>query len=318
MICHVFCRQPVPSAASAFRPTERIGGPIVPSACVLTEYGPPDALEWREVPMPEPSERQIRIRVCVSGVGPTDLKIRRGGLNGVFPLPEPAVLGFETAGVVDAIGPDVSGVAVGDEVAAWLPSLGGYGEHALAAAWTPKPPQVSWTDAAALPASVEAALGVLRQLEVAVGETLLVLGAGGSVGIIATQLAIRQGLKVIGAVGPRDEALTRALGATPVRYGSTLLSDVREITDRVDATIDAAGKGGLEDAITLTGGFDRVITLADGHAAELGVLLAGPTPDRAPDAVDIGMELLASGELRLRSQRSVPMSAAAEAHRLLE
>ena len=290
----------------------------MPSACVLTEYGPPDALEWREVPMPEPSERQIRIRVCVSGVGPTDLKIRRGDLNGVFPLPEPAVLDFETAGVVDAIGPDVSGVAVGDEVAAWLPSLGGYGEHALAAAWTPKPPQVSWTDAAALPASVEAALGVLRQLEVADGETLLVLGAGGYVGIIATQLAIRQGLKVIGAVGRRDEALTRALGATPVRYGSTLLSDVREVTDRVDATIDAAGKGGLEDAITLTGGVDRVITLADGHAAELGVRLSAPTPDRAPDAVDIGMELLASGELRLRSQQSVPMSAAAEAHRLLE
>ena len=101
-------------------------------------------------------------------------------------------------------------------MAAWLPSLGGYGEYALAAAWTPKPPQVSWRDAGALPASVEAAVGVLRQLEVADGETLLILGAGGSVGIIATQLAIRQGLKVIGAVGAQDEALTRELGATPV------------------------------------------------------------------------------------------------------
>ena len=187
----------------------------MPSACVLTQYGPPDVLEWKDVPMPEPSEGQIRIKVRVSGVGPTDLKIRRGDLDGVFPLPEPAVLGFETAGVVDAVGSEVSGVAVGDEVAAWLPSLGGYGEYALAAAWTPKPPQVSWSDAGALPASVEAAVGVLRQLGVAEGETLLILGAGGSVGMIATQLAIRQGLKVIGAVGARDEALIRELGATP-------------------------------------------------------------------------------------------------------
>jgi len=290
----------------------------VGGACVLTEYGPPDVLHWKDVPIPEPAETQIRIKVRVSGVGPTDLKIRRGDLDGVFPLPEPAVLGFETAGVVDAIGRGVRGVAVGDEVAAWLPSLGGYSEYALAAAWTPKPPEVSWTDAGALPASVEAAVGVLRQLEVVEGETLLILGAGGSVGIIATQLAIRQGLKVIGAVGARDEALTRELGATPVRYGSNLLSNVREVTDRVDATFDGAGKGGLEDAITLTGGSERVITLADERAAELGVRLSAPTPDRAPDGVEIGMQLLASGELRLRSQRSLPMSSAADAHRLLE
>jgi NADPH:quinone reductase-like Zn-dependent oxidoreductase len=290
----------------------------MPSASLLTQYGPPEVLKWKDVPMAEPSEGQIRIQVRVSAVGPTDLKIRRGDLDGVFPLPEPAVLGFETAGVVDAIGSEVSGVAVGDEVAAWLPSLGGYGEYALAAAWTPKPANVSWNDAGALPASVEAAVGVLRQLGVVEGETLLILGAGGSVGMIATQLAIRQGLEVIGAVGARDEALIRELGATPVRYGDNLLANVRDIADRVDATFDAAGKGGLEDAITLTGGSARVITLADEHAAELGVRLSVPTPDRAPDGVEIGMQLLASGELRLRSQRSLPMSSAGEAHRLLE
>jgi NADPH:quinone reductase-like Zn-dependent oxidoreductase len=267
--------------------------------------------------MPEPSESQIRIKVRVSGVGPTDLEIRRGNLEAVFPLPALAVLGFETAGVVDAVGPEVTGVAVGDEVAAWLPSLGGYGEYVIAAAWTRKPPQVTW-NAGALPASVEAAVGVLRQLRIARGETLLILGAGGSVGTIATQLAIGQGVRVIGAVGARDESLIREFGATPVLYGSDLLANVREVTDRVDATFDAAGKGELPDAIELTGGSERVITLVDPHAAELGVRLSAPTPDRAPDAVEIGMRLLASGELRLRSQQSLPMSAAAEAHRLLE
>jgi NADPH:quinone reductase-like Zn-dependent oxidoreductase len=268
--------------------------------------------------MPEPAETEVRIKVRVSGVGPTDLKIRRGDLDGVFRLREPAVLGFETAGVVDALGSGVGGVAVGDEVAAWLPSLGGYGEYALAAACSPKPPNVTWNDAGALPASVEAAVGVLRQLGVADGETLLILGGAGSVGIIATQLAVRQGLKVIAAVGARDEALLRELGATPVLYGTNLLSNVQEVTDRVDATFDAAGKGGLEDAVKLTGGSGRVITLADERAAELGVRFSAATADRAPDAVEIGMRLLASGELQLRSQQSLPMSQAAEAHRLLE
>jgi NADPH:quinone reductase-like Zn-dependent oxidoreductase len=108
----------------------------MPSACVLTEYGPPNVLAWRDVPLPEPSERQIRIEVRVSGVGPTDLKIRRGDLKAAFPLSEPAVLGFETAGVVDAVGSEVSDVTVGDEVAALLSTLGGYGEYVLAAAWT--------------------------------------------------------------------------------------------------------------------------------------------------------------------------------------
>ncbi len=243
--------------------------------------------------MPEPSERQIRIKVRVSGVSPSDLKIRRGDLKAVFPLTQPAILGFETAGTVDAIGSKISNVVVGDDVVALLPSLGGYGEYVLAASWTPKPPQVSWNDAGALPTSVEAAVGVLRQLKAAKGETLLILGAGGSVGIIATQLAVRQGLKVIGAIGT-------------------------QITNRVDATFDAAGKRGLQDAITLTGGTDRVITLADEHAAQLGVRFSVGTPDRAPDAVEIGMKLLTSGQLRLRSHQSLLLSAAAEAHRLLE
>jgi NADPH:quinone reductase-like Zn-dependent oxidoreductase len=70
----------------------------VASACVLTAYGPANVLEWKEVPVPEPSEGQIRIKVRVSGVGPTDLKIRRGDLKAIFPLSESAVLGFETAG----------------------------------------------------------------------------------------------------------------------------------------------------------------------------------------------------------------------------
>jgi NADPH:quinone reductase-like Zn-dependent oxidoreductase len=287
-------------------------------ACVLTEYGPPSVLEWEEVATPEPSKGQIRIKAVVSGVGPTDLKIRRGTLAAVYPLPDRAVLGFETAGVVDAVGDGVTGIAVGDEVASQLIKLGGYGEFVIADTWAVKPKSVSWQDAGALPASVEAAARVLRALKVSSGETLLLLGGGGSVGVIAVQLAVRQGLHVIAAVGEHDEELVRELGATPVRYGSELLANVRQVTDHVDATFDAGGKGGLEEAIVLTGDKARVITLADNRARDLGVAFSSWTPDGAPDAVATGLELLAKGELKLRSQRSLPMSDAAEAHRLLE
>jgi NADPH:quinone reductase-like Zn-dependent oxidoreductase len=290
----------------------------MPKAVVLTQYGPPDVLVWKDVPMPAPGPGQVRIRVKAAGVSPTDPKIRRGDLEAVFPLPPDAVLGFEAAGVVDALGPSVSGVREGDEVASLLLGLGGYGEYALASSWTPKPPNVSWSDAAALPASAEAAVGILKQLGVSRGETVLILGAAGSVGMIATQLAVSQGAMVIGAASPRDHDLVRHLGGVPIIYGAGLAARVREISPSVDAVLDAAGKGQLQDAINLAGGPARVMTLADDHAADLGVALSAPTPDRAPQAVDQTMPLLASGALRLRRQRQLPLRDAAEAHRLLE
>jgi len=290
----------------------------MPKAVVLTKYGPPEVLVWSDVPMPEPGPGQVRIRIRAAGVSPSDPKIRRGDLKAVFRLPPGAVLGFEAAGVVDALGPSVSGVQAGDEVAALLFGLGGYGEYALASSWTPKPPNVSWSDAAALPASAEAAVGILKQLRVAAGETLLVLGAAGSVGMIATQLAVSRGVTVIGAASPRDHDLVRDLGGLPVSYGAGLADRVRAISPSVDAVLDAAGKGELRDAIALAGGPARVMTLADVHAADLGVAFSAGTPDRAPEALDQTMPLLASGALRLRRQRRLPMADAAEAHRLLE
>jgi NADPH:quinone reductase-like Zn-dependent oxidoreductase len=290
----------------------------MPKAVVLTQYGPPDVLVWSDVPMPEPGPGQVRIRVKAAGVSPTDPKIRRGDLEAVFLLPAGAVLGFEAAGVVDALGPSVTGVQEGDEVASLLAGLGGYGEYALASSWTPKPPNVGWSDAAALPASAEAAVGILKQLGVSRGETLLLLGAAGSVGMIATQLAVSEGVTVIGAASPRDHDLVHNLGGIPVSYAAGFAERVREISPSVDAVLDAAGKGELTEAITLAGGPARVMTLADEQAADLGVALSVPTPDRAPEAVDQTMPLLASGALRLRRQRQLPMADAAEAHRLLE
>src|SRR5258708_3902078 len=278
--------------------------------------GPPGVLQWAGVPLPEPGEGQIRIKVKAAGISPTDLALRAGYLKDI-PLPGNAVLGFEAAGTVDAVGSSVTGTSVGDGVAALLFSLGGYAEYAVASIWTRKPDSVSWLDAAALPSSAEAAVGVLRQLNVKSGETLLLFGGGGSVGIIATQLAVARGIKVISAVGEQDETLARELGATPVRYGAGVADRVRAL-GAVDAVFDAAGKGVLADAIALAGGPKRVITLADPAAADFGVTFSQYTNDRAPGALDETIALLADGRLRLRAHASMPMQQAAEAHRQLE
>jgi NADPH:quinone reductase-like Zn-dependent oxidoreductase len=288
----------------------------MPNAIVMTGYGPPEVLKWAGVPLTEPGAGQIRIKVKAAGISPTDLALRAGYLKEV-PLPPNAVLGFETAGTVDAVGPGVTGTSVGDGVTALLFSLGGYAEYAVASIWTRKPDTVSWIDAAALPSSAEAAAGVLRQLNVTRGETLLLFGGGGSVGVIATQLAVAQGIKVISAVSEHDETLARELGATPVRYGAGLVDRVRAL-GAVDAVFDAAGTGVLADAITLAGGPKRVITLSDPAASDFGVMLSQPTADRAPGALDETIALLAQGRLRLRAHKSMPMQQAAEAHRQLE
>src|SRR6266704_3689999 len=275
----------------------------MPNAVVMTGYGPPEVLKWAAVPLPEPGQGQIRIKVRAAGISPTDLALRAGYLK-AWPLPPDAVLGFEAAGTVDA-------------VAALLFSLGGYAEYAVASIWTRKPESVSWIDAAALPSSAEAAVGVLRQLNVTSGQTLLLFGGGGSVAIIATQLAVARGVTVISAVGEHDETLARELGATPVRYGAGVAGRVRAL-GAVDAVFDAAGQGVLADAIALAGGPKRVITLSDPAVADFGVTLSEPTPGRAPGALDETIVLLADGRLRMRAHTTMSMQPAAEAKRQLE
>lgn len=286
-------------------------------AAVLDEFGGPEVLRWREVADPEPGPGEIRIRVRGAGVGPTDLHLRSGALAGVFGITPPVVLGFEAAGTVDALGAGTTGVAVGDDVAVLLPALGGYAELAVARVWVHRPASVAWDAAAALPASAEAAVGVLRQLGTSAGEHLVVLGAGGSVGLIAVQLALASGLQVTAVAGDHDHALLTSFGATSVSSGAPLEEALARST-RVDAVLDAAGAGGLDAAVRLAGGPERVITLVDPTAAALGVRLSSPGPDRAPDALDVTMPLLASGALTLKPRTTVPLAEAARAHAVLQ
>lgn len=285
-------------------------------AIVLSDFGPPEVLRPAEVTIPEPGTSQIRIAARFSGVGPTDLAIRSGALK-AFPAPPGTVLGFETAGVVESVGRDVTDVSVGDDVAAFLPGLGGYADLVLADFWVRKPSQVSWDDAAALPASGEAAVRVLNQLAVTSADTLLILGGTGSVGTIATQLALGRGARVIAAVRRKDFAVAEALGATPVEYGSDLVDAVRKVGG-VDAVFDAARNSDLAAAVHIAGGPSRVISLSNHSAGDFGVRLSGPDPAGVVVALQEAMTRLADGGLTLREHITVALDSAHQAHARLE
>ncbi|WP_436534987.1 NADP-dependent oxidoreductase [Actinoplanes sp. HUAS TT8] len=273
-------------------------------AILLDGYGTPDVLRLGETEVLEPGAGQIRVAVRFAGVGPTDVAIRSGRLAARFPG---KVLGFEAAGTVESVGADVTDVTVGDEVAVFLPDLGGYAELVVADHWVPKPPALSWADAAALPASGEAAVRVLDQLAVTAGETVLLLGAAGSVGTIATQLAVARGATVIAAVRPDDFALASSLGATPVDYRTVP-------GHRVDAVFDASGRSDLPRMIELAGGPERVITLSDPHGPGLGVKLS----EVVPSQVKAALATVVGAGLTLQGRTVAPLADAARVHALLE
>lgn len=293
-------------------------GTVTAQAAVIKGYGGPEVLVPGTVEVAEPGPAQIRVQVRYAGVGPTDLEIRAGHLAGVFPSPPGSALGFEVAGTVDAVGADVLDVSVGDDVAAFLPGLGGYASSCLADHWVSTPPQVDPSDAAALPASGEAAVRVLSQLAVAPGETVLLLGGTGSVGLVGLQLALRRGARVIAAVRESDRAHVADLGAVPVTYGAQMIDEVRALVPRVDAVFDAATGSDLRAALELTGDPARVITLSNHDAPSLGVRLSGPDPARASAGLLEAMSALAGGHLRLRARTVLPLAMAADAHARLE
>ena len=287
-------------------------------AVVLSDYGPPEVLVPGEVEIGPPATGQIRVTVAFAGVGPTDLAIRSGHLNGAFGAHPGVVLGFEASGVVDAVGSGVQDVRPGDRVAVFLPELGGYARQVLARYWVPLPAAVRDQDAAALPASGEAAARVVDETRVAAGETVLVVGAAGSVGLIATQLAVARGARVLAAVRPADSGLVTRAGAMPVGYGPSLAANVRVVVPVVDAVIDAAGAGVLAAAVELAGGSARVVTLSDPHAADFGVRLSGPDGPKIAERLHAVTALLAAGQLTLRAQAVSPLAGAAQVHRDLE
>ncbi|MEU8413362.1 NADP-dependent oxidoreductase [Amycolatopsis japonica] len=278
-------------------------------AITITQYGEPDVLRLTDAPLPEPGPGQVRVAVKAAGVNPIDWKIRSGAMAEAWPVDFPHILGLELAGVVDAVG-EGADFAVGDEVFGWS-ETGTYAEYALASTVIRKPAGLSWAEAAALPITGETALRVLGELEVKPGETVVIHGASGQVGRIATQAAVALGATVVGLAGASSLDEVKALGAVPVQYGDGWVSRVRSAApDGVDAVFDAAGFGVLGDSVELLGSPDRLITIADPAAYAQGLKFSAGGSETAAVLED----LVARG-LRLKLGSSYALADAASAHR---
>src|SRR5215212_7883389 len=243
-------------------------------AIVFDRFGGTEVLHEADIEVRQPGPGQVRVRVKAAGVNARDGKTRSGALEAMYPTTFPAVPGGELAGVVDALGEGVTDVQVGDEVLGWS-DTGSYAQYALATTVAPKPAGLEWQHAAALPVASETAERVLNLLGIAAGETVLMHGASGAVGTLAVQLATARGARVIATAGPANQEYLTSLGAAATVYGEGLVERVRALApDGVDAVFDLAGKGALEDSITLRGGTERIVTIADFGAQQLGITFA--------------------------------------------
>jgi NADPH:quinone reductase-like Zn-dependent oxidoreductase len=287
-------------------------------AIQIDAFGGPEVLHEVEVDTPEPGPGQLRLRVRAAGVNPFDGKVRSGAMAAVFPTPLPAVLGLEVAGTVDAVGPGVTGFAVGDDVFGSADS-GAYAEYALASKIAHKPAGLAWAAAAALPVAGETAERVLDLLKVTSGDTLLIHGAAGAVGTVAAQLAISRGATVIGTASAANHEYLATFGVIPTDYGAGLVARVRALAPNgVDAVFDIAGKGALPDSIELRGGTDRIVTIADPAAAGLGVpFSSGTSSSGVADLVGLA-DRVVKGELVVTIAGTYPLADAAAAHRVVD
>ncbi|PZF66966.1 NADP-dependent oxidoreductase [Curtobacterium sp. MCPF17_047] len=235
------------------------------------EYGEPEAvLRLETAPVPEPGSGRIRVRVHAAGLAPADWAL----CGGLFAGTLPRGVGCDVAGTVDAVGDGVEGVFVGNVVfgtADWANSpSAGASDYAVMNRWFPVPKGLDLVQAAALPMTVDTAYAHLRWLGLEPGKTILVHGAGSTIGFAAVQIALLRGMHVIATAGETYAQQLRDLGAIVTSYGDGMVERIAELADGpVDAALDTAPVGGsLPDLIRVVGGDPkRVLTISDFAAA---------------------------------------------------
>ncbi|MFH5821289.1 NADP-dependent oxidoreductase [Georgenia sp. AZ-5] len=287
---------------------------------VFREFGGPEAqaLVDRAVPAPGPGE--VRVAVRAAGVNPADVKRREGRFGRKIQLPAP--MGLELAGVVEDVGEGVTGFGPGDAVLGQpARGWGAFAEHTLARAdrLARKPALLSFAEASVLPVAGAAAWDAVRQVPLRAGRTVLVNGAGGGVGVVATQLCTTvPGLRVVGTASEGKRALVEQLGAAFVPTGEGLLDRLREAAPAgLDAVIDLVGGAALRLLAPMLNDPAAVVSTADPDTA---VGLGGAGVARRPTA-EVLPELLAAverGVLRPRVGRVLPLERAAGAVAVVE
>ena len=210
-------------------------------AARVLRFGPPSVISTDDVPRPQPGTGQVLVRVKAAGVGPWDALVRDGTIR-LQPLP--LVLGAELSGIVEAIGAEVRGFAVGDEVYGSTNEQfsGAYAEYAvpLAQFIAPKPKRLSFIEAASAPIGAVTAWQMLFDYaRVARGQTALILGAAGNVGAYAVQLASQAGVHVIAAAGAAHRDHLTRLGAERVVDSRT--EPVESSVTGADVVLDLVG-----------------------------------------------------------------------------
>jgi NADPH:quinone reductase-like Zn-dependent oxidoreductase len=240
------------------------------------EYGEPgDVLHLEETAVPAPDPGRIRVVVHACGLTPADWALCRG----LFPGKLPRGIGIDVSGTVDALGEGAGDVAVGDLVfgtADWAgAATAGASDRAIMDHWFPVPPGLDPTQAAALPMALETAYQHLVSLGLSPEQTILIHGAGSTIGFAAVQIALIRGARVIATAGETHAQRLRDLGATVTAYGDGMVERVVAISDDpIDLVLDTAPVGGaLPDLVQIAGGDPkRVLTISDfAAAAEFGV-----------------------------------------------
>jgi NADPH:quinone reductase len=255
---------------------------------VAVDFGGPEVLRLIDVDVPDPGPGQVRIDVRAAGMNPADAKhIAPGQDRKLLPLS----IGYEVAGIVSAIGPDTrlasGGGSVGDEVVA-SQVTGGYTTAITvpAASVFAKPATLNFPEAANLLLVGTTAADLLHVSGVRQGETVLLHGAAGAVGVSVLQQASQLGVRVIGTAGPASFDFVRRFGGTPVEYGPGLLDRVRAAApEGIAAALDTVGSVEADDvSLALVDDRKRVVTIAAAQRAKAGgyVFVGASNPQSGP------------------------------------
>jgi NADPH:quinone reductase len=297
---------------------------------VATAFGGPEVLSVIETPVGPPRPGEALIEVRAAGTNPVDYKQYRGPM-GRDPARLPMRLGRELAGVVTEVadgteGP-ADGIHVGDAVVAY-PIAGGYAADVVVAASSvvPKPATLSFEQASGMMLTGATAVHALTVSRVGAGQTVLIHGAAGGVGLMAVQLATAAGARVLGTASESSHAVLREFGAEPVTYGPGLEERIRALApEGVDAAVDAiGGDEALDTSLAVVTARDRIVTLLPSRRAfDSGIKVIGGAPGADPGteiraAARLKLARLAEeGKLRVVVAAAYPLAEAAAAHRAL-
>ncbi|MDQ1582094.1 MAG: NADPH:quinone reductase [Microbacteriaceae bacterium] len=296
---------------------------------LASEFGGPEVLTREDFEVAAPQTGEVTVEVRAVGINPTDFK-RFGGSYGTDPSMLPVYPGSELAGVITAIGEGTTiasgGGAVGDEVLAFR-VRGAYATSLTLPASDvfAKPATLGFPEAANLLLVGTTAADAFHVTGVGAGDTVLIHGASGAVGVSAIQQARLRGARVIGTASERNFAVLERFGAEPVAYGDGLEQRIRDLVpDGVDAALDAVGTDeAVQVSLALVSDRDRIVTIAAASKAkEFGFkAIAGASPASAAYRDTVRAHLIAlaaEGTLVVPMARTFPFSDAVAALELLQ